>query len=169
MPFTQYDSELRLAEAFDALFDFVAGMSASDSTASVAPEFTYLLTQRQLDEVNRICEASGWPIINCWGIHIDINAIRHPIDARSYKDSIGHDEIKAIIRKAYSPRSMIRRNKHASHDHQALIFNTHQKIKIGSTSYHGMAVLEVRTQGARNYLAPVTCYHATEAKVRAIK
>lgn len=166
MAYTQYDSESKLADAFDAMFDYVV---ANPGAKAGAPEFSYILTQRQMDEVNRVCAANGWPTINCYGIHIDVNAIQHPIDSRRYKDGISDNEIKAIIRRAYSPRSIVRENRHPDHPHQALIFNTHQKVKIGRTAYHGMAIIEIRTDGAKNYLAPVTCYHATEAKVRAIK
>ena len=169
MEIPSFKAEIQLADAFDALFDFIAAMPATGASPDQAPIFSYLLTQRQMDEVNRVCAAKGWPLINCQGICIDINAIEHPLDARRQKDGLNDAQIKEIIRKAYSPRSLVRVNNHVSHDQQALIFNTHQKVIVGATSYHGMAVVEVRSDGARNYLAPVTCFHANEAKVRAIK
>lgn len=141
-------------------------MPTTGAKASDAPIFSYLLTQKQRDEIDRVCAANRWPRINCAGILIDVNAIKHPLETRRYKDVVTDDEIKAIIIKSYSPRSLIRVNR--DRGQQALILNTHQKIKVGGTTYHAMAVLQIKSDGARNYLAPVTCYHATEAKVRAI-
>ena len=167
MAFTAYQSELCLAAAFDALFDFVIAVHNGQANAVDAPVFTYLLTPKQRAEIDRVCTENNWPLINCPGILIDVNAIWHPIEARRAKDRLADTAIREIIRKAYSPRSMVRTNR--EHGEQALIFNTHQKIVIGSSAYHGLAVLEIRSDGPTNYLAPVTCYHATEAKVRAIK
>lgn len=155
MEIPSFKSETQLADAFDALFDFVAAMPTTGAPPEEAPIFSYLLTQRQMDQVNRVCTSKGWPLINCQGICIDINTIGHPLYARRQKDGLSDAQIKAVIRKAYSPRSSVRVNNHADHDQQALIFNTHQKVVIGATSYHGMAVVEVRSDGARNYLASV--------------
>ncbi|HCR32418.1 MAG TPA: hypothetical protein DIV57_03485 [Stenotrophomonas sp.] len=82
-------------------------------------------------------------------------------------------EIEELLAKAYSPRSLIRCNPPGGSDaaprrseQQSVMLNTHQKLYIGGTPYYATAVLEIRVSGSRRYLAPVTCYHVTEAKKR---
>ncbi len=43
--------------------------------------------------------------------------------------------------------------------------NSFQAIKLGKQKYFGMAFLQV----SENDVAPVTAYHASEAKIKAIK
>lgn len=160
-------SEKHIADAFNALFDYVV-LLPPGSAVHDAPIFSYLLTPKQKSEIDRVCIENGWPIVNCIGILIDVEAIRHPLATRRAKDRITDDEIKRIIAAAYSPKSLVKANR--NHNQQALILNNQRKVPVGKggTVFYGMAVLEIRTDGARNYLAPVTCYHASEAKSRAI-
>lgn len=167
MIWTDAQSEVRLAQAFADLFDHLVKALVRGAPTTDAPEFSYLMTPKQLATVQGICAAKGWPVVNCRGIHIDAQAVMHPLSARLKKDSVKVEDVKSILLKAYSPRSLICENR--DHTQQTLIFNTHHKLLIGTTKYHGMAVLEVKSTGARNYLAPVTAYHATEAKVRALQ
>ena len=170
-----FESEKLLAHAFKALFDFVVSMDATGAKDEEAPAFSYILTPKQVDEIDRVCDANQWQKITTHGIEIGVSAIQHVLKARRLKDEITDAEILEIIAKAYSPRSLLRQNR--DHGQQSLIFNTHQKVKVGNTAFHGLAVLELKTEvigiGAnakvRTYLAPVTCYHANEAKIRAIQ
>lgn len=50
-------------------------------------------------------------------------------------------------------------------DQQRVIMNSFQAIKLGKQKYFGMAFLQV----SENDVAPVTAYHASEAKIKAIK
>ncbi|CAD7740297.1 MULTISPECIES: hypothetical protein [Xanthomonas] len=159
-------SEKMLARAFSQLFSFALAVPAARKNVEVAYTFSYLLTPKQVDEINRVCLAQGWPQVTVRGIEITVAAIHHVCDSRSTKDALTNEQILEIITKAYSPRSTIRTNR--NHDQQSLIFNTHQKLKVGEGMYHGLAVLQLLNAGPITYLAPVTCYHATEAKIRAI-
>lgn len=160
-------SEQHIADAFNALFDYVVALPPGNAGLD-APIFSYLLTPKQKFEIDNVCIQNGWPMINCIGILIDLEAIRHPLGTRRAKDRITDDEIKRIIATAYSPKSIVRANR--DHGKQALMLNNQRKVPIGKGGavFFGMAVLEIKTDGARNYLAPVTCYHANEAKSRAI-
>lgn len=170
---TPAKAEVLLAQAFEALFNFVVAMHISGKKERDAPVFSLLLAPKQIDEVNRVCDANNWPKITTHGIEINVQAVRHALEARRHKDQISDEEILEILTKAYHPRSLVRSNRNdgnrVQHERQSLLFNTHQKVKVGNTMFHGLAVLQLKTEGARTYLAPVTCYHATEAKIRAIK
>ena len=49
---------------------------------------------------------------------------------------------------------------------QGIILNANERlIKVSGQKYYGMAILQV----SENDLAPVTAYHATEAKIKAIQ
>ncbi|KOB09313.1 hypothetical protein AE923_08845 [Xanthomonas arboricola] len=155
-----------LARAFAQLFNFARALPAARKNIAVAYTFSYLMTPKQVDEINRVCSDQAWPQITVRGIEITIAAIDHICESRSTKDALTDEQILEIIIKAYNPRSIIRTNR--NHEQQSLLFNTHQKVKVGEGMYHGLAVLQLRTAGPITYLAPVTCYHATEAKIRAI-
>lgn len=157
------ECELALAHAFK---DLVAHVVAGGSRLA-APSFTYLMTPKQFSAAQKICADNAWPVVNCWGILIDHDAIYHPLQTRVAKDGCSSDEVREILVKAYGPNSIVRINRQRGA--QALLLNAHQRVTVGTSSYYSLAVLEVRTDGHRNYLAPVTAYHATEAKMRAIK
>lgn len=130
------------------------------------PAFSYLLTPKQFDRVRRICKEKGWDVPNQRGVLIDQEADAHPLDARMNKDRCTVEEVLQILLAAYSPQSQVGLNKpkHA----QAIVFNTRQKVRIGKASFYAVAVVRIRVEGGRKYLAPVTAYHATEAKIRNI-
>lgn len=157
-----YQNELLLAQAFKALVVYVA----AGNPAAAAPAFTYLLSNKQFDEIRRMCIRNGWPVINCRGILIDHAAVAHPLQTRRNKDRCSELEIADILSKAYCPRSVVREN--GRQGLQAIVLNAHQRITIGADCYYCLAIVELRSNGARNYLAPVTAYHATEAKKRSL-
>lgn len=157
-----YQCELALAQAFRALVAHVA----DGKPAATAPTFTYIMTPKQFDAVRRICVELGWPVLNCPGILVDYNAAQHPLEQRASKDGCSRLEVEDILIKAYSPRSEATTNR--DRYQQAIMLNAHQRVRVGGAAFYGLAIVELRTAGCRNYLAPVTAYHATEAKKRAL-
>lgn len=158
-----------LAEAFRELMNVVISMRNSGvdlRQVRHAPEFTYLLTPKQFDRIKRICRDMRWPEPNRKGILIDLQAVAHPLDSRESKDNCTVDEALEILVNAYCAYSQVGLNKpkHA----QGIMFNTGRKVKVGSGSYYALAVVKVCEEGGIRYLAPVTAYHATEAKIRKI-
>ena len=51
---------------------------------------------------------------------------------------------------------------------QGIVFNTGRKVQVGKAKYYAVAVVKVCVEGGEKRLAPVTAYHATEAKIRSI-
>ncbi|MCQ9425584.1 hypothetical protein NRB16_18875 [Pseudomonas sp. LJDD11] len=159
-----------LADAFRELMNAVINMREAGvdlNQVQHAPEFTYLLTPKQFDRIKRICREKGWPEPNQRGILMDLQAIAHPLDARETKDHCTSEEALQILVNAYCAYSQVGLNKpkHA----QGILFNTGRKVSIGRGSYYALAVVKVCEDGVRRYLAPVTAYHATEAKIRKIR
>jgi hypothetical protein len=175
MTYSIIQAEANLAKAFDALFTFVSTMAQTGATEADAPTFTYVMTQKQMDELGRVCTAQSWPIVNCPGILISVDAVMHPIHTRQAKDGCTSDEVKTLITKAYSHRSIVRVNRYRGQE--GIFLNTQQKVIVGGATYYAMAILKIESEpsavplynGTRNYLAPVTVYHANEAKKRAIE
>lgn len=170
--FTAYLSEVRLREAIIELVHFVVAVDSGRAPAGVeAPEFSYLMTPKQFDSVNRLCTERGWPPVTVRGIVVSVDAVRHVLDARQNKDRLSVNEVAEVLAKAYSPRSNIALNKHganAKYDKQTLIFNQHQKVQVGGAKFYAVAILGLESDGPITHLAPITCYHANEAKMRAI-
>lgn len=158
-----------LAEAFSRLLDQAVALQdagVSLHQAQQAAEFTYLLTKKQFDRIRRICKQMSWPTPQCRGIRVGLQAIAHPLHARATKDRCTAQETLQILVSAYSAYSQVGLNKpkHA----QGILFNTGRKVMIGTGSYYAVAVVKVCSEGGKTYLAPVTAYHATEAKIRNI-
>ncbi|NWE43579.1 hypothetical protein HX875_29160 [Pseudomonas yamanorum] len=158
-----------LADAFRELMAIVVSMrdaGVSLDQVQHAPVFTYLMTPKQFDRIRKICKQQNWTVPNRRGILIDLQAIAHPLESRETKDNCTPEEALEILAKAYSPYSQIGLNK--PKNAQGIIFNTGRKVKVGAGSYYALAVVKVCQEGAEKYLAPVTAYHATEAKIRNI-
>ncbi|MFJ4063964.1 hypothetical protein ACIPW4_01550 [Pseudomonas sp. NPDC089996] len=166
---SQLPGQSALQDSFIALVEIalarrsVPGHGENDEGV---PVFSYVLTPKQFDRVRKICREKGWDLPNQRGILMDLEAIAHPLDARVTKDRCTVAEVLDILLAAYSPQSQVGLNKpkHA----QAIVFNTRQKVRIGKASFYAVAVVKIRVEGGRKYLAPVTAYHATEAKIRNI-
>lgn len=158
-----------MQDAFIALVEIaLARRCSSDHRVydEAVPAFSYLLTPKQFDRVRKICKERGWDVPNQRGVLIDLEAVAHPLDARMTKDRCTVAQVLDILLAAYSPQSQVGLNKpkHA----QAIVFNTRQKVRIGKASFYAVAVVKIRVEEGRKYLAPVTAYHATEAKIRNI-
>lgn len=162
-------SELALADAFRRLMDIVLSMREAGvplSQVQHAPIFTYLMTPKQFDRIKKICMQKGWEVPNQRGIPIDLQAIAHPLEARELKDNCTVEETLSILIAAYSAYSQIGLNK--PKNSQAIVFNTGRQVQVGENKYYAVAIVKVCVDGRRRYLAPVTAYHATEAKIRNI-
>lgn len=158
-----------VAQAFRALIDHALRLEQEGlrlDQAGHVSEFTYLLTAKQFDRVRKICRQQHWPEPNCRGIRFDLEAIRHSLLARQMKDGCTVDEVLEILTSAYCSQSQVGLNK-PKHS-QMMMFSGGRKVQVGKTRYQAVAVIKVRQEGARKYLAPVTAFHATEAKVRSI-
>lgn len=167
--------EYALADCLRELVRFVEAQSQSGARDEQAPALAYCLTPKQCDDMDRVCDESGWERLNSYAIMINPSDIRHILASRSKKDNLDCTQIAEIVAKAYSPRSLVRRNPptfdptaERRGDQQSVMLNTQQKFTLNGTAYYATAILEIRVSGARRYLAPVTCYHATEAKKRKI-
>lgn len=159
-----------LAEAFRELMDVVICMRNAGvplNQVQHAPEFTYLMTPKQFDRIRRICRERSWHVPNCRGVLIDLQAIAHPLDARESKDNCTPEEALAILANAYCAYSEVGLNK--PKNAQGILFNTGRKVRVGTGNFYALAVVKICNEGGRKYLAPVTAYHATEAKIRNIK
>lgn len=100
------------------------------------------------------------------GIRFDLEAIRHALLALQMKDGCTVDEVLEILTSAYCSQSQVGLNKpkHA----QVVMLSGGGKVQVGKTRYQAVAVIKVCQDGARKYFAPITAFHATEAKVRSI-
>lgn len=129
-----------------------------------APLFTYLLSPRQFNELKAICDDEGWPPPANRGITFYPHVIKHILTARTGKDALTWQECATIIAASLRPQSTVVIQK--SHDQQVVVLNSKEVLRIGKTQekYRGMLIVEVSI----NDLAPVTAYHASEAKSRAI-
>lgn len=158
-----------VAQAFRALIDHAVHLQDAGlrlEQAGHAAEFTYLLTTKQFDRIRKICRQQHWPEPNCRGIGLDIEAVRHPLLTRTLKDGCTADEVLKILTSAYCSQSQAGLNK--PKNQQMVMFSGGRKVLVGNTRYQAVAVLKVCQDGTRKYLAPVTAFHATEAKVRKI-
>ncbi len=129
-----------------------------------APLFTYLLTNKQFNALKVICTRQGWPPPPGRGITFFPHVIKHILTARSGKDGLTWQECAAVLAASLSPCSHVAVQK--AHDQQVVVLNSVEVLRVGRTQekYRGMLIVEVTL----NELAPVTAYHASEAKSRAI-
>jgi len=129
-----------------------------------APLFTYLMTNKQFNELNVICGRYHWPLPANRGITFFPHVIKHILTARSGKDQLTWQQCAALLAASLSSRSSIAVQK--NHDQQVIVLNSMEVLRIGRTQekYRGMLIVEVTI----NDLAPITAYHASEAKSLAI-
>lgn len=127
------------------------------------PLFTYLLTRKQFNQLNVICKANGWPHQTCQGITIYPRHIQHILASRA-GDGLNWLQVAELISASFCTCSEIALNK--DRNMQSVMLNASKRLSsIKGQAYYGMAILQV----SENDLAPVTAYHATEAKIKAIK
>lgn len=128
-----------------------------------SPLFTYVLTKRQLNQLNVICKKQDWPHQNYPGITVYPRHIKHVLTSR-IKDGLNWVQVAEILSASFCTHSRVTINK--DRNMQGIILNAKERLTtISGQKYFGMAILQV----SENDLAPVTAYHATEAKIKAIQ
>ena len=145
------------------VFDiYAAGEKLSDDEWR-QPLFTYIMTKKQFNRLNVLCQQNGWPRQVCPGIVFSARDIQHVITARIGKDKLSWQEVANILNASYCVRSEVAVNK--GRNQQAVVLNSVDDIYVRGQKYYGLAIIQVST----NNLAPVTAYHATKAKIDAIR
>ncbi|EEB7838044.1 hypothetical protein CBJ37_21395 [Salmonella enterica subsp. enterica serovar Durham] len=155
-----------LREAFFFYTEWVDSVASSGkpipSSVWNRPLFTYLLTKKQFNQLNNVCQKNGWPRQECPGITFYPHHLQHVLSSRA-GDGLNWQLVAEVLSASFCTRSEVALNK--GRDQQGVILNSFQAIKLGKQKYFGMAILQV----SENDLAPVTAYHASEAKIKAIK
>lgn len=158
-----------LAQAFKDLMSIAISMRDEGTPVShvkQAPTFTYLMTPKQFSRIRKICMENGWSVPNLCGIQIDLETVSHPLESRAKKNNCSDEEVLSILIAAYSPYSQVGMNR--PKNAQGIFFNTGRKVQVGKTKYVAVAIMKVDVEGKKVRLAPVTAYHATDAKIRGI-
>lgn len=161
--------EVALDVAFDDLMSICTALEQAGlhvRSAKSAPVFSYLLSPKQYAQVRQLASEEGWPVPNCRGILIDLNAINHPRESRA-KESVSAQQTAEILKVVYGKFSRLGVNK--KYDKQALIFNSGKALNWNGTNYYAVAVLVVDEKDGRVFLRPVTAYHSTDAKIKKIR
>lgn len=129
-----------------------------------APLFTYIMTNKQFNELNVICRRNGWPPQTNRGITFYPHVIKHILTSRTGKDRLTWPEVAEIISAALNSRSAVVLKR--DYNQQVIVLNSVDVLRIGRTKekFRGALIVEVSI----NDLAPITAYHANEAKVRTI-
>lgn len=169
---TYNNGKSALVNAFKELVDILVQakrLGVDWRSIHEVPEFSYVMTAKQFNVVCRICREKEWTVPNVKGIHITLSAVEHVMSARETKDGCSPAFIAEIMAFSYHEISQVSINK--KHDGQALMFNTQKRLLMDGQKYHALAIVQVSEDEAtgRKYLAPVTAYHASEAKIRGIQ
>ncbi|EAV4637739.1 hypothetical protein JNP31_003572 [Salmonella enterica] len=152
----------------DAFFFFTEQADAMDGKEIPqdiwdTPCFTYLMTKKQFNQMKVICKRSGWCEPPSPAVPITWAMFRHVLTARTSKDKLSWQECAEILATAFSVQSNVFVNR--DYAQQTIVLNAVKRISVGGGGFFAMAIVEVST----NNLAPVTAYHATEAKCKAIQ
>ena len=102
------------------------------------------------------------------GIHITLASVQHVFSARKKKDKSSNQFVAQILELAYHDLSQVKANR--LHAEQALMLNAAHRLFLDGQKFHAVAIVAIEEDvlTGRKYLAPVTAYHATEAKIRGI-
>lgn len=132
------------------------------------PEFSYLMTPKQLDGVRKYCRQKGIAAPKRRDIHITGVLIKHVIESRSNKDSLSNGEIAQLLFYAFNKGAVIADNR--KYGNQAIIFNAQKVLRIQGQVFNAAAIIKVENEnGDQGSIVPITAYHATERKVRGFK
>ncbi|EHH6290856.1 hypothetical protein NR288_24025 [Enterobacter sp. BT855] len=127
------------------------------------PCFTYLMTKKQFNQMKVVCQRNGWDLPTSPAIPITWAMFRHVLSARNSKDKLSWQECAEILATAFSVQSNVYVNR--DYSEQTIVLNAARRINVAGAGFFAMAIVDV----SENNLAPVTAYHATEAKCRAIQ
>ena len=141
--------------------------------ATVMPSFSYLLTRKQREAIDKICTREGWGKTQCGGVEINASTVNHILDSR-LAQGVSEEFVADILVAAYNQFSEVHVNKKYKDDEikeQAFFLNGIKKLKFNNATWNAVAVVaidNINKNGIRQ-LASVTAYHADEAKVRKIR
>lgn len=133
------------------------------------PIFTYLLSGKQRDQLNRVCADNGWLLPQRCAVTLDMPAVAHVLRSREVKDKVTPAFVAKILASAYSDHSTVHVNKERGE--QALFLNFPTKLVFQGSAYHAVAIVAidgVAVNGERE-LQSRTAYHVTERKYNAMK
>lgn len=152
----------------DAFFFFTELADAMDEKGLPqdvweTPCFTYLLTKKQFNQMKVLCQRNGWDLPTSPAVPITWAMFKHVLAARTSKDKLSWEECAEILATAFSVQSNVFINR--DYSQQTVVLNAVKRIRVGGAGFFAMAIVEV----SENNLAPVTAYHATEAKCKAIQ
>ncbi|MCU6401185.1 hypothetical protein KW811_22125 [Enterobacter quasiroggenkampii] len=152
----------------DAFFFFTELADAMDEKGLPqdvwdTPCFTYLLTKKQFNQMKVLCQRNGWNVPTSPAVPITWAMFKHVLSARTSKDKLRWQECAEILATAFSVQSNVFVNR--DYSQQTIVLNAVKRIRVGGAGFFAMAIVEV----SENNLAPVTAYHATEAKCKAIQ
>jgi len=126
--------------------------------------FSYVLTKKQKNKIEKICKTYHWPINNSKGVTVYVKDLKHVLNARMKKDKFTWSECAELIFLAYSPRSEVAINDHKNKNYQTFVLNAQERFMVKNVAKYGGVILDV----SKNNLAQVTSYDASQAKVKAI-
>ena len=127
------------------------------------PCFTYLLTKKQFNQMKVVCQRSGWPVPVSPAVPITWAMFSHVLSARGNKDQLSWQECAEILSAAFSVQSNVFVNR--DYAEQTVVLNAIKRITVGGAGFFALAIVDV----SGNKWAPVTAYHATEAKCKKIQ
>jgi hypothetical protein len=157
---TQQAGEKALADAFRDYMHMVDSGHTFTEEQKNTGLFSYILTGKQRDRINKICNSKGWGNNQSKGVTIKISTLSHVLKARKGKDSLTVDECAEVLIAAYNKKSEVAENK--GRDRQAIILNTKTKLTVQAANTYGVVILDA----SNNNLAQITAYHAHWAKVK---
>lgn len=151
----------------DALFNFCERLNSNE----ILPQdfidyglFSYVLTKKQKNKIEKVCKDLGWPINNSKGVTVYVADIKHVLNARIKKDKYTWEQCAELMFLAYNPRSEMALNDHKEKNYQTFILNARDRFMVKDVAKYGGVILDV----SKNNLAQVTSYDASQAKVKKI-
>lgn len=163
----------------EAIRDIVAIVATFRKTgtdirlAPAMPSFSYMLTKKQQEKIEKICAQEGWEKTECRGVEINASTVNHILDSR-LAQGVSEEFVADILVAAYNQFSEIHVNKKYKDEEnkeQAFFLNGIKKLHFDNATWNAVAVVAIdnsNTEGQKQ-LASITAYHADEAKVRKIK
>jgi hypothetical protein len=163
-------------EAIRDLVSIVGAFRRTGTNTQLAPampSFSYLLSKKQREKIDKICAAEGWAATECRGVEINASTVNHILDSR-LAQGVSEQFVADILVAAYNQFSEIHVNKKYKDEEnkeQAFFLNGIKKLQFANVTWNAVAVVAIdnfNVAGERQ-LTSITAYHADEAKVRKIK
>lgn len=182
---TQFIGKEAHEQAIRDLVQIVATLRATGSIAATQLgaeySFTYLLTKRQIEAIEKVCSAHSWTLPFCKGIEINASTVNHILDSR-LKDGVTSDFVAEVmiaaynqfaeihVNKNYLPSNKNNNNQHNRTGEQAIFLNGIRKLSWRGAPWHAVAIvaLDNIVEGEKR-ISCITAYHADEKKIRGIR